>query len=52
MGCTPYKLEAFGAQNHLLRVVMYLDMPVLQQPEFYLRGAVEKLSLYPEEILI
>lgn len=44
IGCTPYMLGAFGAQNHLRQVVMYLDMPVLQQPEFYLGKAAEKFN--------
>jgi chromate reductase len=44
VGCTPYMLGAFGAQNHLRQVVMYLDMYVLQQPEFYLGKASEKFN--------
>ena len=44
IGCTPYALGAFGAQNHLRQVVMYLDMYVLQQPEFYLGKAGEKFN--------
>jgi len=44
IGCTLYKLGAFGAQDHLRQVVMYLDLPVLQQPEFYLGGAAEKFD--------
>lgn len=43
-GCSPYQLGAFGAINHLRQVVMYLDMPVLQQPEFYLNKAGEKFD--------
>ena len=44
IGCTPYTLGAFGAQNHLRQVIMYLDMPVLQQPAFYLGNAKEKFD--------
>ena len=44
IGCTPYALGAFGAQNHLRQVVMYLDMYILQQPEFYLGKAAEKFN--------
>jgi predicted dithiol-disulfide oxidoreductase (DUF899 family) len=39
IGCTPYALGAFGAQNHLRQVLMYLDMYPLQQPECYLAQA-------------
>jgi chromate reductase len=44
VGCTPYMLGAFGAQNHLRQVIMYLDMYILQQPEFYLGKAAEKFN--------
>jgi chromate reductase len=44
IGCTPYALGAFGAQNHLRQVLMYLDMYPLQQPEFYLAQAGEKFN--------
>jgi chromate reductase len=44
IGCTPYKLGAFGAVNHLRQVIMYLDMYPLQQPEFYLGMAGEKFN--------
>lgn len=44
VGCTPYALGAFGAQNHLRQVLVYLDMPTLQQPEFYLTSAAEKFN--------
>ncbi len=43
-GCTPYALGAFGAQNHLRQVVMYLNMYPLQQPEFYLGKVAEKFN--------
>lgn len=44
VGCTPYSLGAFGAQNHLRQVLTYLDMPTLQQPEFYLGTVAEKFN--------
>lgn len=44
VGCTPYNLGAFGAQNHLRQSIMYLDMIPLQQPEFYLGKAAEKFD--------
>ncbi|MGN7818921.1 NADPH-dependent FMN reductase [Chitinophaga sp. 22536] len=44
VGCTPYSLGAFGAQNHLRQSIMYLDMVPLQQPEFYLGQAAEKFD--------
>lgn len=44
VGCTLYNLGAFGAQQHLRQVLMYLNMPTLQQPEFYLEKAAEKFD--------
>ncbi len=44
VGCTPYSLGAFGAQNHLRQVIMYVDMLPLQQPEFYLADAADKFD--------
>ncbi len=44
IGCTPYALGAFGAQNHLRQVLMYLDMIPLQQPEFYLSNVADKFN--------
>jgi chromate reductase len=44
LGCSPYSLGAFGAVNHLRQVAMYLDMYVLQQPEFYLSKAAERFN--------
>jgi chromate reductase len=44
VGCTPYLLGAFGAQNHLRQVVMYADMIPLQQPEFYLGSVKDKFD--------
>jgi len=50
VGCTPYSLGAFGAQNHLRQVLTYLDMPTLQQPEFYLGKVAEKFNAAGELI--
>jgi chromate reductase len=44
IGCTPYNLGAFGAQHHLRQVLVYLDMPALQQPEFYLEKVADKFN--------
>ena len=44
VGSTLYNLGTFGAQQHLRQVLMYLDMPTLQQPEFYLEKAAEKFD--------
>ena len=38
---TPYKLGAFGANHALRQVLVYVDMPVLQQPELYLSNVAE-----------
>jgi NAD(P)H-dependent FMN reductase/ketosteroid isomerase-like protein len=38
---TPYKLGAFGANHALRQTLVFLDMPVLQQPEVYVGGAAE-----------
>jgi chromate reductase len=35
---TPGALGAFGANHHLRQSLVFLDMPVLQQPEMYLSG--------------
>ncbi|MDB5158044.1 MAG: hypothetical protein JWR50_2751 [Mucilaginibacter sp.] len=43
-GCTPYQLGAFGAVHHLRQVLTYLDMPAMQQPEFYLGKAGDKFN--------
>lgn len=38
---TPYKLGAFGANQHVRQALVYLNMPVMQQPEAYIGGAAE-----------
>lgn len=44
IGQSPFNLGAFGAQNHLRQVLMYLNVYPLQQPEFYLDHASEKFD--------
>jgi len=44
LGCSPYSLGGFGAVHHLRQVLVYLNMQPVQQPEFYLSGAAEKLG--------
>lgn len=44
VGCSPYSMGAFGAVFHLRQVLVYLDMPVVQQPEFYLANVAEKFD--------
>jgi len=36
---TPYKLGAFGANHALRQTFVFLDMPVMQQPEAYIGDA-------------
>lgn len=43
-GCTPFTLGAFGAQHHLRQVLTYLNMPTMQQPEFYLQLVAGKMN--------
>lgn len=43
-GCTPFSLGAFGAQHHLRQVLTYLNMPTMQQPEFYLQHVADKMD--------
>ncbi|OQY65458.1 hypothetical protein B6D29_03800 [Microgenomates bacterium UTCPR1] len=43
-GITPYTLGAVSAVMHLRQVIMFLNMPVLQQPEFYLTFAENKFD--------
>lgn len=38
---TPYKLGAFGANHALRQAFVYLNLPVMQQPEAYISGAAE-----------
>src|SRR5207244_3135357 len=41
---TPYKLGAFGANHALRQTFVFLNMPVLQQPEAYVGRAAELLD--------
>ena len=36
---SPGAIGAFGANHHLRQMLVFLDMPVLQQPEMYVNGA-------------
>lgn len=38
---SPGALGAFGANHHLRQSLVFLDMPILQQPEAYVGGAYE-----------
>jgi len=35
----PGNIGAFGANHHLRQMLVFLDMPALQQPEMYINGA-------------
>ena len=43
-GCSPYGLGAVNAVFHLRQVLTFLNMPVMQQPEFYLSFAADKFD--------
>ncbi len=43
-GVSPYSLGAFGASHHLRQVLTFLNMPTMQQPEFYLQMAGDKFN--------
>jgi len=43
-GCSPFTLGGFGAVHHLRQVLTYLNMPTMQQPEFYLQFIGDKLD--------
>lgn len=38
---SPYKLGGFGANHHLRQTLVFLNMPVLQQPEAYIPEVAE-----------
>jgi len=38
---TPYKMGAFGANHALRQTFVFLNMPVMQQPEAYIGGAAD-----------
>lgn len=48
---SPGALGAFGANHHLRQSLVFLDMPVLQQPEAYVGGAA-KLFNERDEIVV
>jgi NAD(P)H-dependent FMN reductase len=41
---TPYKLGAFGANHALRQTFVFLNMPVMQQPEAYIGGVADLLD--------
>lgn len=43
-GMSPHSLGAFGAVHHLRQVLTFLNMPTMQQPEFYLTQTTEKFD--------
>ena len=43
---SPGAIGGFGANHHLRQSLVFLDMPVLQQPEAYIGGAA---SLFAED---
>jgi chromate reductase, NAD(P)H dehydrogenase (quinone) len=42
VSCSPGAIGGFGANHHLRQCLVFLDMPVMQQPELYI-GGVDKL---------
>ncbi|RZJ68245.1 MAG: NADPH-dependent oxidoreductase [Flavobacterium sp.] len=44
IGCSPYSLGGFGAVNHLRQVMLYVNLATMQQPEFYLSFADDKMD--------
>lgn len=44
VSCTPGHLGAFGANHHLRQSLVFLNMPPMQQPEFYLFDAASKFN--------
>lgn len=45
---SPGNLGGFGANHHLRQCLVFLNMPVLQQPEAYIGGAAELFGEYDE----
>jgi chromate reductase len=43
-GVSPYSLGAVSAVFHLRQVLTFLNMPAMQQPEFYLTHAADKFD--------
>lgn len=44
IGYSAYSLGGFGVVHHLRQVLSFLNMPTMQQPEFYLTFAGEKFD--------
>jgi chromate reductase len=36
ISCSPYKLGGFGSNHHIRQSLVFLNMPVMQQPEAYI----------------
>jgi chromate reductase len=52
MGASPGKIGSFGAQQHLKHVCAFLDMDVMNQPEFYLESstAMNENGIVPQSL--
>jgi NAD(P)H-dependent FMN reductase/ketosteroid isomerase-like protein len=44
LSVTPFKLGAFGANHAIRQTFVFLDMPIMQQPEVYVGGAADLLA--------
>jgi chromate reductase len=44
VSCSPGAIGGFGAQHHLRQCLVFLDMPVLQQPEAYISNVAKLLG--------
>lgn len=44
VGCSPSTLGAFGAVNHLRQVLMYVNVRLMAQPEFYLANVTKMMD--------
>lgn len=44
IACSPFDMGGFGAANHLRQVLVYINIPTLQQPEIYVRKVAEKMD--------
>jgi chromate reductase len=50
LSASPGALGGFGANHHLRQCLVFLNMPVLQQPEAYL-GRVDSVLVGPTDFL-
>src|SRR5689334_19176470 len=44
MSVSPGTMGAFGANHHLRQMLVFLNMPAMQQPEVYINGAAKLLD--------